>query len=39
MFWQVVRETIQQAFGVDIDTDDLDLLPESDIRKALYECL
>jgi hypothetical protein len=39
MFWQLVRETIQQAFGVDINTDDLDLLPESDIRKALYECL
>ena len=38
-FWQLARETIQQAFGVDINTDDLELLPESDIRKALYECL
>ncbi len=38
-FWQLARETIQQAFGIDIDTDDLELLPESDIRKALYECL
>jgi hypothetical protein len=38
-FWQMARETIQQAFGVDINTDDLELLPESDIRKALYECL
>jgi hypothetical protein len=38
-FWQLVRETIQQAFGIDINTDGLELLPESDIRKALYECL
>ena len=38
-FWQLAGETIQQAFGIDIDTDDLALLPESDIRKALYECL
>jgi hypothetical protein len=38
-FWQLAREAIQQAFGIDIDTDDLELLPESDIRKALYECL
>jgi hypothetical protein len=38
-FWQMARETIQQAFGVDINTNDLELLRESDIRKALDEGL
>jgi hypothetical protein len=38
-FWQLARETIQQAIGIDINTDDLELLPEADIRKALHECL